>query len=94
MRTFSSSPGAYTYFRDIVLKIWQAKVVAGQGDKPGEIVAINREGIIVACGSGLLRIEMVQKPGGKKLSMADFLAGNTLQLGEYFNCNESYSCKT
>ena len=84
VRTFSSSPGAYTYFRNIVLKIWQAKVVAGQRGKPGEIVAVNREGIIVACGSGLLRIEMVQKPGGKKLNIADFLAGNMLQAGEYF----------
>lgn len=84
VRTFSSSPGAYTYLRDIVLKIWQAKVVAGQGGKPGEIVAVNREGITVACGSGQLRIEMVQKPGGKKLNIADFLAGNMLQAGEYF----------
>jgi methionyl-tRNA formyltransferase len=39
----------------------------------------------VVCGSGLLQVEIVQKPGGKKLSSADFLAGNNLQPGEYFS---------
>ncbi|MBA3755149.1 MAG: methionyl-tRNA formyltransferase [Nitrosomonas sp.] len=84
VRTFSSNPSAYTYFRDMVLKIWQAKVVAGKAGEPGEIVAVNREGIIVACGSGMLQVEIVQKPGGKKLSIADFLAGKPLQPGERF----------
>lgn len=84
VRTFNPNPGAYTYFRDVVLKIWQAKVVAGVG-KPGEIVAVDREGITVACGSGLLQVEIIQKPGGKKLSSADFLAGNNLQPGECFS---------
>lgn len=86
VRAFNPSPGGYTYFKGIVLKIWQAKIVVGEiVGKPGEIVAADREGIAVACGSGMLRIEMVQKPGGKKLSTADFLAGNNLQPGEYFS---------
>lgn len=84
VRTFNPSPGAYTYFQNTVLKIWQARAVAGGSGKPGEIVAASCEGITVACGSGLLRIEMVQKPGGRKLNAADFLAGNNLQPGEYF----------
>lgn len=84
VRTFSASPGAYTYFRDMILKIWQAKVLPGKAGAPGEIVAVNREGIIVACGSGMLQVEMVQKPGGKKMSIADFLAGKPLQSGEHF----------
>lgn len=86
VRAFNPNPGAYTYFRDVVLKIWQTRVVVGRGvGKPGEIVVVDREGITVACGSGMLQIEIVQKPGGKKLSSADFLAGNNLQLGENFS---------
>jgi|CXWL01.1.fsa_nt_gi methionyl-tRNA formyltransferase len=86
VRTFNPSPGAYTYFRDIILKIWQAKVVAGRATgKPGEIISVDREGITVACGSNMLQVEIVQKPGGKKLSSADFLAGNNLQPGENFS---------
>ena len=83
VRAFNPNPGAYTYFRDVVLKIWQTKVVVERGiGKPGEIVVVDREGITVACGSGVLQIEIVQKPGGKKLNSADFLVGNNLQPGE------------
>ncbi|MEK6685892.1 MAG: methionyl-tRNA formyltransferase, partial [Pseudomonadota bacterium] len=39
VRTFNPSPGAYTYFQNMVLKIWQARAVAGGSGKPGEIVA-------------------------------------------------------
>jgi len=86
VRTFDPNPGAYTHFRNVLLKIWQAKVVAGKvAGKPGEIVSVDREGITVACGSGMLKIEIVQKPGGKRLSMADFLTGNNLQPGENFS---------
>ncbi|AEJ00333.1 Methionyl-tRNA formyltransferase [Nitrosomonas sp. Is79A3] len=86
VRTFNPNPGAYTYFRDLALKIWQAKVVAGRAaGKPGEIISVDREGITVACGSNMLQVEIVQKPGGKKLSSADFLAGNNLQPGENFS---------
>ena len=60
-------------------------MVAGREvGKPGEIVVVDREGITVACGSGMLQIEIVQKPGGKKMSSADFLAGNSLQPGDIF----------
>jgi methionyl-tRNA formyltransferase len=83
VRTFNPNPGAYTYFRNVLLKIWQAKIMKGQGE-PGRIISVNHESLVVACGSGMLQIEKVQKPGGKKLDIADFLAGNTLQAGEYF----------
>ncbi len=89
VRTFNPMPGAYTYFRGVALKIWQARAVAGGAGKPGEIIAVDRERITVSCGSGSLQIEMVQKPGGKKLSAADFLTGNHLQSGEYFSTAHS-----
>ncbi|MEQ1815937.1 MAG: methionyl-tRNA formyltransferase [Nitrosomonas sp.] len=94
VRAFNPNPGAYTYFRDVVLKIWQTKVVVERGiGKPGEIVVVDREGITVACGSGVLQIEIVQKPGGKKLNSADFLVGNNLQPGENFSAVK-YSTST
>lgn len=89
VRTFNPMPGAYTYFRGVALKIWQARAVAGGAGKPGEIIAVDRERITVSCGFGSLQIEIVQKPGGKKLSAADFLTGNHLQPGEYFSTAHS-----
>lgn len=84
VRTFNPNPGAYAHFRGMTLKIWQTEVLDGNAGKPGEIVAVDRAGITVACGSGLLRIAVVQKPGGKKMSAADFLAGNPIEPGECF----------
>ncbi len=84
VRAFNPNPGAYTHFRDAVLKIWQAKAIDGRVGKPGEVVAVDQAGMTVACGSGLLRLEIIQKPGGKKMSAADFLAGNPVQPGECF----------
>lgn len=84
VRAFNPNPGAYTYFRDAVLKIWQAKAIDGRAGKPGEVVAADQAGITVACGAGLLRLEIVQKPGGKKMSTTDFLAGNPIQPGACF----------
>lgn len=84
VRTFNPNPGAYACFRDTALKIWHAKAIGGSAGKPGEIVAADHEGITVACGSGLLQIEIVQRPGGKKMSAADFLAGHYVRPGECF----------
>ena len=47
----------------------------GHRGKPGEIVAMGRDGIVVVCGKGTLVLEIVQKIGGKKLSAASFLSG-------------------
>lgn len=86
VRAFNPNVGAYTHFHQKILKIWQAEVVVGGvSGKPGEIIAVDRESITVACGSGGLRIKTMQKPGGKKLPMTDFLAGNPIQTGEYFS---------
>jgi len=84
VRAFNPNPGAYTHFRDAGLKIWQTKAIDGRAGKPGEVVAVDQAGITVACGAGLLLLETVQKPGGKKMSAADFLAGNRVQPGECF----------
>ena len=86
VRVFNPNIGAYTYFHQKILKILQAEVVMGGiSGNPGEIVVVDRESITVACGSGGLRIKMMQKAGGKKLSMSDFLTGNPVHPGEYFS---------
>ncbi|UJP04564.1 MAG: methionyl-tRNA formyltransferase [Nitrosomonas sp.] len=86
VRAFNPVPGAYTYYRCEMLKVWQVSVAieSGKSGNPGEISAIDRESITVSCGEGLLRITGVQKAGGRKLCVADFLKGNHLQSGDFF----------
>ncbi len=48
---------------------------------PGVIVAAGKEGIDIACGDGkVLRILELQAPGKKKMSAADYLRGNPIQI--------------
>lgn len=87
IRAYNPTPGAYTTFRGHTIKIWQASVIAQDTDRPGEIMAIEREGIIVACGTGSIRLEIIQKSGGKRLSAAEFLTGFKLHAGDFFDTN-------
>lgn len=80
---FNPFPGAVAHIHDTSLKIWQASTVEMHG-KPGEILAISPDGVVVACGTGALKITELQKPGGKRLSAAQFVQGFTLEPGQCF----------
>ncbi len=89
VRAFNPNPGAYTYLQGSLLKIWQTRVVSGGVGRPGEIMAIGPDGIVVACGTGTILLEMVQKQGGRKLKAAEFLTGyQTLQPGDCFSSGD------
>lgn len=80
IRAFNPFPSAQTQLGDMPLKIWQARPEAGQG-QPGEVLAADRNGILVACGEGALLIRELQKPGSKRMDAAAFLAGTSLPAG-------------
>ena len=84
IRAFNPFPGAQALFKGQTIKLWQAMPVAGSG-KNGQILAVDRKQIIVACGKGALYIQELQKAGGKRLPVQQFLAGNPLQVGDCFD---------
>jgi methionyl-tRNA formyltransferase len=84
IRAFNPFPGAQALFKGQTIKLWQAMPVAGSG-KNGQILAVDRKQIIVACGKGALAIQELQKAGGKRLPVQQFLAGNPLQVGDCFD---------
>lgn len=47
----------------------------------GTVLAHTQDGLLIACGSGVLRITHLQKPGGKMLPAAEFLRGFSLPVG-------------
>jgi methionyl-tRNA formyltransferase len=78
-------PGAFTFLpaqpQPHLLKIWQAEVVESSG-APGEILQADKAGIVVGCGQQALRVLMLQREGGRRLTAQQFLAGHTLARGD------------
>jgi methionyl-tRNA formyltransferase len=84
VRAFNPTPGAATTLQGMNIKIWQAQSIAPAEGTAGSVLVADADGIIVACGSGALRIQELQKAGAKRLSAADFLAGTRLVPGTRF----------
>ncbi len=95
VRGLTSWPGAYTYCREKMLKIWACAPVTGSMDDndamgavtsdtavSGQIVSIGKNDFLVQTGAGLLRILSVQSEGKKRMSVHDFLLGFPLKAGE------------
>ena len=84
IRAFNPFPGAQALFKGQTIRLWQAMPVAGSG-KIGQVLAVDRKQIVIACGEGALAIQELQKAGGKRLPVQQFLAGNSLQVGDCFD---------
>jgi len=80
IRAFNPVPGAATLLAGEPLKLWLAEAVAGQGE-PGTVLAADADGVVVAAGSGAVRISALQAPGGKRLAARDFVAGRPALVG-------------
>ena len=81
IRAFNPFPGACGQIDGVTVKIWAADVIdAGSDQPPGQILAADAQlGIVVACGSGSLRLTSLQKPGGKRLPAREFIKGFALE---------------
>ena len=78
IRAFNPFPGAGLTLAGHAVKVWRAAASLGQG-APGQILTAGDDGIVVACSEGALRLTELQKPGGRRLTSADFLRGTSLQ---------------
>jgi methionyl-tRNA formyltransferase len=86
IRAFDPFPGASSVLAGEPVKIWSAEGVACNADQPpGAIVAASPSGIDVRCGQGCLRIMQLQRAGGKRLAVADFVRGFELKPGMKFS---------
>ena len=82
IRAFNPWPGSETWYKEIKLRIWQSECENETHQyEPGVIVSADKSAIRVACREGILRILVLQRPGGKPLGVADFLNGMKLDAG-------------
>ncbi|MBC8745195.1 MULTISPECIES: methionyl-tRNA formyltransferase [Paraburkholderia] len=89
VRAFDPFPGGAGTLEDgSTIKIWAATTVASlasdSNKAPGTITEVSPDGVLVACGEGALRLTQLQKPGGKRLPVREFLAGSPLVAGQRF----------
>ncbi len=84
IRAFNPFPGAQALLGGHTVKLWRANMVDARGEF-GRILAVDRSAIVVACGEGALAISELQKAGGKRLPVQQFLAGNPLKAGDRFD---------
>jgi methionyl-tRNA formyltransferase len=83
VRAFVPWPVAFTYFGEKesphLLKIWSAAEEPAMSGAPGTVLHTGRDGLVVACGEGALRILTLQREGGKRLSAQEFAAGHQIK---------------
>lgn len=83
VRAFNPFPGAATARAGEPVKVWAAHAVDGSaGAAPGQVLALGDEGIQVQTASGVLVLTELQRAGGKRLAVADFLRGHELRVGD------------
>ncbi len=88
IRAFDPFPGASTTLGGETVKLWRAAVedVPRPADAgSGTVLSADAGGVRVVCGDGVLRVTELQRPGGKRLSAADFLRGFALLPGTAFD---------
>ena len=82
VRAYNPVPGARFRFGDEWVKCWEASPVADGGGEPGRATDIGRDAITVGCGEDSLRLRVLQRPGRRRISAAEFIQQTGLKSGD------------
>jgi len=81
VRGMTPWPSAFTDHDGKTLKILAASVREGKGS-PGEILSVDRDGVVVACGEEALLLGRVQPEGGRAMSSREYAQGRRVRKGD------------
>lgn len=83
LRGLQMGPGAHTLRQGSPLKIHKVQLVSdGSSSTPGQVISVDRESFVVACGKGALRILEVQPASRARQTAATYLLGYSMKQGE------------
>jgi|TARA_B110000495_G_scaffold191491_1_gene194695 methionyl-tRNA formyltransferase len=75
-------PGTRVFHGEVAIKVGLADFVLESRDGiAGEVLGLEEDGLAIACGSGLLYLKRLQRPGGKMLDAEAFVRGYDLAEG-------------
>lgn len=77
-------PGAFALYESISMKILKSEIIEnGINGVPGEIIKANaKDGIIVQCKNGQIKLVEIQMPNSKRMSSNAYLLGHDIKVGE------------
>jgi len=79
VRAFNPWPVAWCEINGERTRIWRVALEDRAHDSiPGSVLAAGKAGIDIATGDRILRLLELQKPGGRRMSAADYLNANSL----------------
>lgn len=82
IRGLNPWPIAHTTYKDENMKIYESEVLNENSNKePGTILSVNKNGMKVSCNEGSLLIKKLQFPGGKPLTVEQYINGKDIEVG-------------
>jgi methionyl-tRNA formyltransferase len=72
IRAYDPAPGASFNLDGEIIKCWKAEPVDSGGGAAGTILSAGKDGIVVACAGGALRLMEIQRPGRRRVTAAEF----------------------
>jgi methionyl-tRNA formyltransferase len=93
IRGMNPWPGAYTALGKRRIKVHRAipSTLDPEGAAPGEVTALDAEGILVACSEGTLEIQELQESGRKRVDARSFISGRGVAVGDRFSSERTAS---
>ncbi|MBW3656239.1 MAG: methionyl-tRNA formyltransferase, partial [Gemmatimonadetes bacterium] len=86
IRGMDDVPGAWSPLGDRgPVKLFRPQVVPEAAGAPGEVLeADGQEGVLIACGSGAVRVREVQPPGKRRMGAGEWVRGRGVSVAERF----------
>ena len=86
IRGMNPWPGAHTVLGERRIKVHRtvASTLDPEGATPGQVIALDPEGILVACTEGTLEIQELQESGRKRVDARSFASGRGVEIGDRF----------
>jgi methionyl-tRNA formyltransferase len=85
VRAYDPRPGAWSRVRGTEVKLFGARVAPrGTAHSPGDVIAVDTEGMLVACGAGAVRLAAAQPAGKRRLAPLEWANGRGVAVGDRF----------
>jgi methionyl-tRNA formyltransferase len=82
-RAFIPWPVSQTAHNGTRLRVWQTTAInQPHSAEVGSVINIDDQGLEVACGEGVLRLEKLQRDGSKPMNYSDFKNGYSINVGD------------